>query len=78
MTNFTVNSELHADEKTALQNILWVNKDCFVTDDNPDIGVTSVVQHTIYLKPDAISKHHKPYRLPPEKREVLRHQLDEL
>lgn len=25
MTNFTVNAELHADEKTALQNILWVN-----------------------------------------------------
>lgn len=78
MTNFTVNAELHADEKITLQNTLWANKDCFVTAENPDIGVTNIVQHTIHLKPDAISKHHKPYRLPPEKREVLRHQLDEL
>lgn len=78
LTNFTLNTELDANEKTPLQHTLWANKDCFVTSDNPDIGVTNVVQHTIHLKPNAISKHHKPYRLPPEKREVLRHQLDEL
>ena len=53
-------------------------KDVFVTESSPDIGVTDVVQYTIHLKPNAVSKHHKPYRLPPEKREVLRHQLDEL
>ena len=58
-----------------LQSLLWNNKDVFVTKDSPDIGVTRVLQHTIHLKPNAISKHHKPYRLPPDKREVLRHQL---
>lgn len=36
MTNFTVNAELHADEKITLQNTLWENKDCFVTAENPD------------------------------------------
>jgi hypothetical protein len=30
------------------------------------------------LKPDAVSKHQRPYKLPPHKRDVLRHQLDEL
>jgi hypothetical protein len=32
----------------------------------------------IHLKPDAVSKHQRPYKLPPHKRDVLRHQLDEL
>jgi hypothetical protein len=34
--------------------------------------------HQIHLKPDAVSKHQRPYKLPPHKRDVLRHQLDEL
>jgi hypothetical protein len=32
----------------------------------------------IHLKPDAVSKHQRPYKLPPHKRDVLRRQLDEL
>jgi hypothetical protein len=76
--NISINSELDKEEIRRLQTMLLENKDVFVTDSSPDIGVTNVVQHTIHLKPDAVSKHHKPYRLPPEKREVLRHQLDEL
>ena len=52
----------------------------FVTKNSPDIGLTHVVQHhgQIQLKPDAQPKHHRPYRLPPDKKQVLRHQLDEL
>lgn len=30
------------------------------------------------LKSDAVCKHQRPYKLPPDKKEVLRHQLDEL
>ena len=33
---------------------------------------------TRHNKPDAISKHQRPYKLAPDKREVLRHHLDEL
>ncbi|CAC5423039.1 unnamed protein product [Mytilus coruscus] len=35
-----------------------------------------LVEHKIHLKPNAVGKHHKPNRLPPYKREVLREQLD--
>jgi hypothetical protein len=30
------------------------------------------------VKPDAVSEHQRPYKLPHHKRDVLRHQLDEL
>ncbi|KAK3085455.1 hypothetical protein FSP39_003638 [Pinctada imbricata] len=36
------------------------------------------MQHHIHLKPDAISKHQRPQRLSPDKREILRHHLEEL
>lgn len=49
------------------KTFFWSNKDMFATMNNPDIGVPKVVQHT---------KHHKPYRLLPQKREVLRHRLN--
>ena len=39
---------------------------------------TNLVQHEIHLKPNFIPKYQRPYRLPPDKREVLRTQLDEL
>ncbi|CAC5407147.1 unnamed protein product [Mytilus coruscus] len=51
---------------------------CFVTKDNPDLGFTSLNEHKINLKPNAVSKHRNPYRLPPYKREILREQLDDL
>ena len=51
----------------------------FVTEGNPDLRFTNVIEHKIHLKPDAVGKHQKPYRrLPPYKREVLRHHLDNL
>ncbi|CAC5408703.1 unnamed protein product [Mytilus coruscus] len=52
--------------------------DLFVTKDNPNLGFTSLVEHRINLKPNAVSKHQIPYSLPPYKREILREQLDEL
>jgi hypothetical protein len=45
---------------------------------NPKLGLTNLVEQQIHLKPDAVSKHQRPYKLPPHKRDVLRHQLDEL
>ncbi|MES9971178.1 MAG: reverse transcriptase family protein [Candidatus Thiodiazotropha sp.] len=69
---------LSSDEKTRLDECLIANRDIFVTDENPSLGLTTVVEHKIHLVPNAASKHQRPYRLSPEKREVLRHQLDEL
>jgi hypothetical protein len=54
------------------------NIDIFVTEENPRMGYTSVVEHTIILKPDAVGKQQKPYRLSPQKREILRYHLDSL
>lgn len=73
----SVNPQLKSDDLETLQNLLCSNKSVFVTKDNPDISVTMVMQRTIYLKPNAVSKHHKPI-LPPQKREALRHQIDEV
>ena len=36
------------------------------------------MKHKIIIKPNAKPKHQRPYRLPPDKRMVLKHQLDEL
>ena len=54
------------------------NKALFVTPDNPNLGPTGLMEHKIHLKPDMTPKHQRPYKLAPDKREVLRHQLDEL
>ncbi|CAC5415008.1 unnamed protein product [Mytilus coruscus] len=50
----------------------------FVTEENPDLGFTYVVQHQICLKPDFKPKHQISYLLTPEKKDILRHHLDEL
>ena len=42
--------------------ILINNKELFVTKENPKLGLTNLVEHQIYLKPDAISKHQRPYK----------------
>lgn len=54
-----------------LQKCLYQYWDIFDTKENPSLGFTSLVEHTIHLQPNAVSKHHKPYRLSPDKREVL-------
>ncbi|CAC5391981.1 unnamed protein product [Mytilus coruscus] len=65
-------------ELDELACLLHDNLDLFVTEDNPNLGFTRVVEHKILLKPDAVGKHLKPYRLPPYKREILREHLDNL
>ena len=57
---------------------LYDNKDIFVTKQSPDLGFTDLVQHKIILRPDAKPKYQRPYRLSPDKKEVLRHHLDNL
>ena len=75
---FELDDNLTTAQKAELFQCLKENKSIFVTEDNPGLGFTKVVEHQIHLKPDAKSKHQRPYKLSPEKREVLRHQLDNL
>ena len=62
----------------ALKRLLYENRDVFITKDNPDIGVTPLLQHSIHLKDDYRGRNIRPYRLSPTKREVLRHHLEHL
>ena len=79
LSNFDLQmNEWSKDEQERITQLLLDNRDLFVTPDNPDLGLTRVVEHQIHLKPEAISKHQRPYKLAPDKREVLRHHLDEL
>ena len=72
-------SVLDENQKSELQDLLYEYQDIFMTrGENPAIGRTNLVKHRIVLKPDAKPKHQRPYRLPPDKRKVLRDQLDEL
>jgi len=57
---------------------LYQNRDIFVTEDNPSLGCTDFVQHHIILKQNFRHLHQAPYRLPPDKTEILRHYLGEL
>jgi hypothetical protein len=50
-------------EKNKLAECIHDNIDMFVTEENPRMGYTTVVEHTIILKPDAVGKQQKPYRL---------------
>ena len=71
-------NHLSEHEHSELCNLLCANSDLFVTARNPSLGFTELVKHTITLKSDFKPKHQRPYRLPPDKREVLRHHIDEL
>ncbi|CAG2218656.1 unnamed protein product [Mytilus edulis] len=75
---FTLSDHLSESQQTELASLLYKNIDLFVTNDNPNLGYTKLIEHTIHLKPNASGKHQKPYRLPPYKREILRHHLDKL
>jgi hypothetical protein len=57
---------------------LYQNRDIFVTEDTPSLGCTDLVQHHIILKQNFRPLHQATYRLPPDKREILIHHLDEL
>ena len=56
----------------------WLKTKNYLSLKKTQLGLTNLVEHQIHLKPDAVSKHQRPYKLPPHKRDVLRHQLDEL
>lgn len=75
---FILPDTLNSYQKQKLSDCLFQNNDIFVTKENSNLGYTTVVQHKIILKSDAKPKHQRPYRLPPHKKEVLRHHLDEL
>ncbi|CAC5384566.1 unnamed protein product [Mytilus coruscus] len=63
---------------TDLHKFLYNNKDIFMTKSDPSLGFTDLVKHKILLKPDAKPKYQKPYRLSPDKKDVLGHHLDNL
>ncbi|CAC5382309.1 unnamed protein product [Mytilus coruscus] len=73
LSNFSI-----PEPTTQLTDCLYENKDIFVTKENPDLGFSTYVLHKINLNPDVKPKHQQPCRLPPHKREVLRHHVDEL
>ena len=78
MQEFNFSEHLTENQKSELATCIHENYDLFVTKQNPNLGFTSLVEHEINLKPNAIGKHQQPYRLPPYKREILRQQLDDL
>ncbi|CAG2219487.1 unnamed protein product [Mytilus edulis] len=55
---FTFPENLQETESDKLACLLNDNLDLFVTEDNPILGYTRVVEHKILLKPDAVVKHH--------------------
>ena len=69
---------LDVNQRQYLCDTLFANRDIFVTEDNPSLGHTNLVEHHIRLKPNAKSCYQRAHRLSPEKKEVLRFQLDEL
>ncbi|XP_046551038.1 uncharacterized protein LOC124260765 [Haliotis rubra] len=78
ISNFELPKDLADGQTKQLAECLYDCQDIFVTPRNSSLGLTHLVEHKIHLKPDYVPKHQRPYRLPPDKREVLRHQLDEL
>lgn len=71
-------NDLLSSQQSQLNELLVKNKELFVTKENPKLGLTDLVEHQIHLKHVAVSIHQRPYKLPPHKRDILRHQLDEL
>ena len=77
-SNFDVNQDLSESERLKLFQCLYEHKEIFITDENPGLGLTNVVKHHIQLKPDFQPKQQRSYRLSPDKKQVLKHQLHEL
>ena len=73
-----VGDELTEEQRLQVQHMLYDNHDIFVTDENPDIGFTEILQHKIHLKPHVKMTHQRPYKLTPEKKTALRHVLENL
>ncbi|GFO28343.1 retrovirus-related pol polyprotein from transposon [Plakobranchus ocellatus] len=61
-----------------LYQLLFDKRKALVSKDNPDLGKCDIAEMSIRLKPDARPNHQKPYRLSPDKKKVLEHQLEHL
>ncbi|CAC5404740.1 unnamed protein product [Mytilus coruscus] len=75
---FDIPKHLSESEQGQLKGFLKSHDNIFVTDENPALGFTDVVQHKIILKPDFKPKYQRSYRLTPDKKQVLRDHLDHL
>ena len=78
LKQINLSTHLSDSQKSEFYDVFIENADLFVTADNPSLGFTDLVQHRIILKPDVKPKHQRPYRLAPDKKDILRHHLDEL
>lgn len=77
--DLTNTQHLDANQQQKIKELLWSYNDIFVTTGNPDIGLTPLGEHNkIHVSQEAKLPHQRPYRLSPEKKVVLRHQLEEL
>ena len=64
ISNFTLSgSELNDAQEQQLAECLHANWDSFVSEQNPDLGTTHLVEHQIHLKPDATLRHQRPSSL---------------
>ncbi|CAC5405276.1 unnamed protein product [Mytilus coruscus] len=75
---FDIPKHLSESEQGQLKGFLKSHDNIFITDENPALGFTDVVQHKIILKPDFKPKYQRSYRLTPDKKQVLRDHLDHL
>ena len=64
-------NDLLSSQQLQLNELLVENKELFVTKENPKLGLTKLVEQQIHLKHDKVSKHQRPYILPPHKRDVF-------
>ena len=78
INDIKVNDKLSPKEKQDINILLFNFRDSFLTKDNPEMGLCSNVKMKINLKAEAKPKYHRPYKLSPEKKEVLKYQLEHL
>ena len=63
-----ISKGLHEEQREQLFECLYDHQNVFVTPENPNLGLTHEVEYIIQLKPDAKSKHQRPYRFSPDKK----------
>ena len=78
INEITVSPTLTPAQKQDLNILLYDFRNTFLTKDNPALGYCDSVQLKIDLKSDAKPKYHKPYKLSPDKKQVLKFQLEHL
>lgn len=63
------NPNLTTCEQKSLSDVLYANRDVFVTESSPALGKT-LVEHTIHLKENFVPKLQRPFRLAPDKKQI--------